>query len=91
MVGSCFHRMLGCCSLVNTLGGDAGADLWMHLRPLYVALQGSGLVFAMLHDCTWSSGFTGAAVVALMRSWVSRAIQMNWLTLGTVGHINDLP
>ncbi len=51
-------------------GGEAGAELWTHLRLLFWC------VVWHLRCCRAAEGqvFTAAAVVALVKSWVQRAI-----------------
>ncbi len=64
----------------NPGGGEAGAELWTHLRLLFCR--------AVWHQrCCWAAAgqvYTAATVVALSdvtsaTSWVQRAIRLDWL------------
>ncbi len=56
-------------------GGEAGAELWTHLRLLFCRAVWH------LRCCRAAEGqvFPAATVVALVRSWVQRAIRLDWL------------
>jgi hypothetical protein len=61
-------------------GGDAGSELWAHLRLLFCR--------AVWHmRCRRVSGgrheFTAAAVVAMAAAWVERAVRLDWLRVST--------
>ena len=70
-------------------GGDAGAELWTHLRLLFCRAVWH------LRCCRVAHGqsFTGAAVVALTAAWVERAIRLDWLRVTTdlAGSSTTLP
>jgi hypothetical protein len=81
--GGCRRWMHGCCLLVTTHtvwdpgGGEAGAELWTHLRLLGCSAVRSGTcaVVGRLR----ARPYTAAIVVALVTSWVQRAIRLDWL------------
>ena len=60
-------------------GGDAGAELWTHLRLLFCR------AVWFLRCCRTAHGqvFTAEAVVALTSSWLRRAIRLDWLRVTT--------
>ena len=70
-------------------GGDAGAELWTHLRLLFCR------AVWYLRCCRAAHGqvFTAAAVVALTASWIRRAIRLDWLrvTADLAGTASTLP
>ncbi len=56
-------------------GGEAGAELWTHLRLLFCR------AVWYLRCCRVAHGqvFSASAVVALTSSWLRRAIRLDWL------------
>ncbi len=56
-------------------GGEAGAELWTHLRLLFCR------AVWYLRCCRVAHGqvFSASAVVALASSWLRRAIRLDWL------------
>ena len=56
-------------------GGEAGAELWTHLRLLFCR------AVWYLRCCRVAHGqvFSASAVVALASSWIRRAIRLDWL------------
>ncbi len=94
--GGCRRWMRGCCLLVNAGDhtvwdpggrGEAGAELWTHLLFCRAVWH--------LRCCRAAEGqvFTAATVVALVASWVQRAIRLDWLrvTSDLAGESASLP
>jgi hypothetical protein len=70
-------------------GGEAGAELWTHLRLLFCR------AIWHLRCCRAAEDqvFTAATVVALVTSWVQRAIRLDWLRVASdlAGESASLP